>query len=99
MRRFAIPLLALFTFAALPAWAADTGPGADVNAAPSGPPNKGKAGSQRETEEAFAKARAECRGEAPDMKRDCVVKAQKDNDKTDRVVKPPKKEMPLNPSR
>jgi hypothetical protein len=71
-------------------------PGDDGNATtPSAAPRtEGKADSQRDAEEAFTQGKAECRRVAKDARRDCVRRVERDYDKTQRVVKPPRKPVP-----
>ena len=85
----ALSLLASSALAATP------GAGGDVSAPPSAAPKSpGKADSQQDAEAAFARAKADCRRVEKDARRDCVSSAQRDYDKTQRVVKPPRKPVP-----
>ena len=93
-KRIAVIACAALWLAASGAWAAE-GPGGDVSTPPSAAPKTpGKADSQHDAEAAFERAKAECRRVEKSSKRDCVRRAQGDYDKTQRLVKPPRKPMP-----
>ncbi len=78
--------------------ATSQGPGGDVGTAPSAAPKTpGKADAQHDAEAAFERAKAECRGADKGERRDCVKRAQRDYDKTQRVVKPPRRPPPGEP--
>jgi hypothetical protein len=72
------------------ALAASTEPGGDINALPTGPKSAPAGDSQRDAEAAFGQARAECRRVNRDERRACIVRAQRDYDKTRRQPVPPR---------
>jgi hypothetical protein len=98
MRLFPLSALVSLSISAAAVYAAPPGtpgtPGSESNATSSGPNMQGNAGNQREAEASFARARAECRGAERGTKLDCVARAQQDIDKTQRVMKPPRKPPP-----
>jgi len=66
-------------------------PSGEPGATPSAAPRVGgKADSQQDAESAFARAKADCRRVEKSARRDCIVRAEKDYDRTQRVVKPRK---------
>lgn len=71
-------------------FAASTTPGADINALPAGPKSAATGDSQRDAEAAYEQARAECRRVARDERRECIVRVQRDYDKTLRQPVPPR---------
>lgn len=86
---------AALSLAAALAWAAADAPGGDLGVAPSAAPKTpAKADSQQDAEAAFGRAKADCRHAEKGSKRDCVRDAQRNYDKTQRLVKPPRKPLP-----
>lgn len=74
--------VAAFAAAAAGVFSASTTPGGDINALPSGPKSTAARNTQQDAEAAYQQARAECRRVTRDERRECIVQAQRDFDKT-----------------
>jgi len=95
VKRGRVIACAALWLAASVAWAAADAPGGDLGTPPSAAPKMpGRADTQQDAEAAFERARAECRRVEKGAKRDCVRSAQRDYDKTQRLVKPPRRPVP-----